>query len=254
MEEEKISTNKKGKKDYFLPVSIVIAGVIIALALIYSSGKGDVVKDNGNDISGKGEISISADDYILGSKDAGITIFEFTDYECPFCVKFSNEIKPLIVEEYVNSGMANFVLKDMVFHENSPLLSNMSWCAGEQGKYWEVSDYIFSSKGQDKTPLKEDILKLSDEFGLDEIMLGSCIDNGNYINGIIEMTSLYQKMGIGATPILVITNQDKVIIDSQYFVSELQQGNSIIQLEGGVAIIGAQPFAIFKTEIDKLIK
>jgi protein-disulfide isomerase len=254
MEEEKNYIDKKGKKDYFLPISIVIAGIVIALALVYSSGKGDMVKNNGDDVFESGEISTSLDDHILGSKDATITIFEFSDYECYYCAIFSNEIKPLLVEEYVDSGVVNFVLKDMVYHENSPLLSNMSWCAGEQGKYWEVSDYIFSVKGQEKTPIKEDILEFSKEFGLDEVMLASCIDNGNYINDIIETTSLYQKMGIGATPILVITNQDKVVIDSQSFVSELQQKKSIIQLEGGVAIIGAQPFSVFKTEIDKLIE
>ncbi len=253
MEEEKVSEGRKNKKDYFLPISIVIAGIVIALALIYSSGKEAVVNSE-SDISEKGEISISVNDHILGNKDAEITIFEFSDYECPFCAKFANEVKPLIINEYVDSGKAKFVFRDMVFHEMSPFLSNMSWCAGEQGKYWEVHNHIFLAEAQSETPTKEDILKISQDFGLDSIMLEDCIDNGNYVNDIIEITKSAQQIGIGATPILVITHQNKVIVDSQYFISELKKGSPSIQLEGGVAIVGAQPLEVFKTEIDKLLK
>jgi protein-disulfide isomerase len=81
---------------------------------------------------------------VLGSKDATITIVEVGDYQCHMCKLWFKETRPLIIENYVETGKANLVFIDMPFlGRDSTPASEATYCANDQGKYWEYHSTLF---------------------------------------------------------------------------------------------------------------
>ena len=81
---------------------------------------------------------------VLGSKDATITIVEVGDYQCHMCKLWFKETRPQIIENYVETGKANLVFIDMPFlGRDSTPASEATYCADDQGKYWEYHSTLF---------------------------------------------------------------------------------------------------------------
>lgn len=87
------------------------------------------------------------DDYVIGNKDANVTLYLFTDYDCPYCKQFDEQIQDTILQNYVDTGKVKFVVKDFIVHQQSALFPAIfSRCAQDQGKYLEVHKKLFELK------------------------------------------------------------------------------------------------------------
>jgi protein-disulfide isomerase len=89
------------------------------------------------------------DDPVLGNPNAPVTIIEFSDYECPFCGRFYSDTLGQIKSQYIDTGKVKFVYRDfpLSFHLQAEPAAIAANCAGEQGKYFEYHDLIFSNGG-----------------------------------------------------------------------------------------------------------
>lgn len=92
----------------------------------------------------------SEDGRIKGDKNAKITIYEFSDFQCPYCEKFYSEAYSQIVNEYVKTGKAKIVFKDfpLSIHPFAQKASEAGRCAQEQNKFWEMHDRLFELQVQ----------------------------------------------------------------------------------------------------------
>src|SRR3989344_4842843 len=99
MDEENI---KKSSRDYLLPVSIVIAAVLISGSLLYNVGTKK--ETTGNEITPtttappEEVLRISDSDHVRGNVNAQIKIFEYSDFECPFCKQFHVTMERVVAE------------------------------------------------------------------------------------------------------------------------------------------------------------
>jgi len=87
-----------------------------------------------------------------GSKNAKVTIVEFSDFECPFCTRAYPTVKQ-ILSEYKNDVKLYFKQFPLIsIHPNAQKAAEASLCAADQGKFWEFHDKIFEleAKGQAK--------------------------------------------------------------------------------------------------------
>ena len=183
----------------------------------------------------KGKATIKGDP-ILGSDDAALVIVEFSDYQCPFCGRFSRSTFPQIKKEYVDSGKARYVFKDfpLPFHKEAQKAAEAAHCAGEEGKYWEMHDLIF--KDQSKVGL-EDLKAHARELGLKKSGFNKCLEDGRYAKGVQEDIVVGRTgSGVTGTP--------------SFLIGKL---NAKGEVEGTV-VRGARPFEAFKTEIDAQLK
>ncbi|HRY76674.1 MAG TPA: DsbA family protein [Candidatus Paceibacterota bacterium] len=249
------------KKDYFLPISILIAGLIIGGAVIYTNG---LKSANGGSkatptpvIGVTKELNILATDKLLGETKAPLTIFEFSDYQCPYCIRYETLSRPTIIDNYVKTGKAKLTFRDypLPFHTYAQKASEAVWCAGDQNKYWEMHDVLFTKQesGSEDALSVANIKKYASGLGLNTATFNDCLDSNKYQTQVTQNMQTGQDVGVSGTPTVVIAKKLPLKISAEAVAAEIQNNNYIIPFDGGVMIVGAQPASVYQTEIDKLL-
>lgn len=175
-----------------MAVSILVAALILAGTLVYlfGPGKGQGGQANNIDdqeIAAAGQPPAIGDDYVLGDAGAPVTIIEFGDYQCPFCGRFFNETEPQIRENYVKTGKAQFVYKDLTFLGQESIDAALAAnCAGEQGKFWEYHDLLFKAEIKDAQENNGNLnknlfLSLARSTKLNEGQFTGCFDSKKFL-------------------------------------------------------------------------
>ena len=162
------------------------------------------------------------DDPGIGPEDAAITIVEFSDYECPYCTRWYAEVWPRLQETYPDQ--VRLVYRDFPLtsiHGNAVSAAEAANCAGEQGAYWEFHEKLFIS--QDGLG-EEAYQNYARELGLDLASFDQCFQERRYQDEVASDLNFAMNLGVRSTP--------------TFFIN-------------GIALVGAQPFEIFKEVIDK---
>jgi protein-disulfide isomerase len=133
--------------------------------------------------------------YTKGSQDAPVVFVEFADYECPYCQKVNPQLEQL-KKEY--GDKVALVYKDfpLPMHHGSEKAAEAARCAGEQGKFWEYHDVLFSSKQLEVDALKEHARALN----LDTGKFDSCLDNGTQAAAVNQDLEEAHSLGLTGTP------------------------------------------------------
>src|SRR5689334_10303612 len=85
---------------------------------------------------------------MLGSKDAPLTVVEFTDYQCPFCQQFHKTTYVDLKKNYIDTGKVRFYSKDLPLdsiHPNAVRAAQAARCAAEQKQYWSLRELMSSN-------------------------------------------------------------------------------------------------------------
>ena len=81
----------------------------------------------------------------LGPIDAPVTVVEFSDFECPYCRGFHNEVLKPLMRDYIDKGLVRFVHKDLPlpFHREADLAARVARCSQADGNYWQTYERLF---------------------------------------------------------------------------------------------------------------
>ena len=212
-------------KIYFLVIPVII-GILFGVLIIGNQenlGTSSMVLNKENLLEGS---------TILGNPDAKISIVEFGDYQCTFCYKFHDETMKIILDQYVMDGEVNFVYKDFPLNgAPSIMASEASYCAQEQGKFWEYHDLIYENwEGENTGWLTRDALdRFAESVELDLKKFNSCMNDSKYRQKVLETEQFAKEINIDATPSFIIFNDTNAY-----------------------RIIGAQPFEKFEQVLNEL--
>ncbi len=149
-----------------------------------------------------------------------VVIYEYADFECPYCGSFHRNTKPMI--EKVYGDKVEFVFKHfpLSFHTNAQKAAEASECARNQGRFWEYAETLFANQGD----LGRDALKrYADKLGLNVEKFVTCLDSGETATTVKDDYSEGIAKGISGTPTFIMVDQ---------------------------RIVGAQPFEAFRQAID----
>lgn len=139
-----------------------------------------------------------------GPADAPITLVEFSDFECPFCVRVLPTLDQ-VQEKYgdqVRIVYRQFPLN--AIHPNAQLAAEASLCADAQGKFWEMHDAIFEARGKaDADGLKA----MAVDLGLDPEVFGGCLDSREFRGQVEADLEAGRKAGVTGTPALFINGR-----------------------------------------------
>ena len=115
-----------------------------------------------------------------GRPDAPVTVYEMSDFQCPYCRSFALTTMPLLEKEYVQTGKVRFVYINLPLttrHPNAAAAAELAMCAARQGKFWPLHDLLFQH--QDAWAPRKDpapyLLALGDSAGLDHARLARCV-------------------------------------------------------------------------------
>lgn len=140
----------------------------------------------------------------LGPESAPVTIVEFSDFECPFCLRIHPTLKQ-VMEDY--DGRVRLVFRQFplnALHPHAQKAAEASLCANEQGKFWEMHDAMFDNPRQ----LSVSDLKLrAAEIGLDLRAFETCLDTGEFAEQVAADVAAGRALGVSGTPALFINGR-----------------------------------------------
>lgn len=130
----------------FLALPVLV--LFIGLVLVRPSAQNDSPEESTVDPS----ILIRSDSPIAGPADAPVTIVEFLDPECESCRAMAPVVKD-VLQQYPNQ--VRLVVRYFPLHQNSVLAAAVTEAAGQQGKYWEMQELLFTRQpewGEQREP------------------------------------------------------------------------------------------------------
>ncbi|MCX6755410.1 MAG: thioredoxin domain-containing protein [Candidatus Nomurabacteria bacterium] len=218
------------KKEFELttPVAIIITGVLISASILIgfywltggsnsdNSDKVAKVEDTGKNNAKKTDTPtpVSNTDRILGNINAPISVILYTDFQCPFCGKFFSETEQGLNDSYIKNGKISLISRDFAFlGAESVKSAEAARCAGDQNKFWEYHDYLFThQQGENKGAFADKNLKsFAKGLGLDTTIFNTCLDSGKYSKAIVDSTEEGGKAGVNGTPKGFIIKDGKVL-------------------------------------------
>jgi protein-disulfide isomerase len=175
----------------------------------------------------------------LGPDDAIVTLVEFSDYECPFCIRHFQQTMPQIQANFINTGRIRYVFRDYPIDELHPgaiRAHEVARCALEQNqaKFWVLHRTLFSAPG---THTKEMLEARVRDAGLDPGSVQSCVANGRVTTGIRDTAKLASSLGADGTPAFFIGLRDR-------------ETNEVHVTE---SIKGAHPYPTFAQAIERAL-
>jgi protein-disulfide isomerase len=139
-----------------------------------------------------------------GPEDAPVTIVEFADFECPYCVQIVPSLKRL-EETYgdkVRMVFRQFPLRSI--HRHAQDAAEASLCAYEQNKFWEMHDVMFEEqRALGLEQLKEKAVRL----GLDAEEFNVCLDSNKYADQVAADFDAARRLGLTGTPAMFINGR-----------------------------------------------
>lgn len=148
------------------------------------------------------------DDYFFGSKNAKITIIEYSNYNCPHCIKLHNDIMYNIKNNFIDKNEVKYV-KRIFIQKNTLLAVMLPYCAEEQYRYNLVEELYNNIDDWIDSPKQKEILeKISMRYGFTKNNFNNCIKNHNLANKIIKKQRQdIKNFKIFSTPTLFIEDK-----------------------------------------------
>jgi len=183
----------------------------------------------------KGE-SGQAETRMRGQANAPVTLIEYSDFTCGYCLKFFRETWPRIQARYVDTGKVKFLYRDYPRADQGPGLDAAlaARCAGGQGKYWAMHDRLFAEGGRIDQAV---ILRHAAAIGLTQATFERCLKEKSHVASIFEDREEANRWGFHGTPGFIL----------------MRTAGGPTEKEPAIAIPGAFPFEMFAEEIDRLL-
>ena len=180
--------------------------------------------------------SPAIDHRMRGKADAPVTLIEYSDFTCGYCLKFFKETWPKIQARYVDTGKVRFLYKDYPRADQGPGVTAAlaARCAGDQGTYWPMHDRLFAADGRLDVDSYSQHAKA---IGLDQSQFRQCLRDAPHMQAIFHDRDEANSWGFHGTPGFVL-------------MRTVQQPTT---KNPAIAIPGAFPFEAFEEEIEKLL-
>jgi protein-disulfide isomerase len=144
-----------------------------------------------------------------GRPDAAVTVYEMSDFQCPYCRGFALETMPLLEQEYVATGKVRLVYITLPLtsaHRNAFAAAALALCAARQNRFWPLHDLLFRHQN-DWAPLPEPrayLLALGDSAGLDRAKLARCVTSQATAPEVEADAARARRAGARSTPTFYI--------------------------------------------------
>jgi protein-disulfide isomerase len=172
----------------------------------------------------------------LGSPDAEVVLLAFSDFQCPFCVRFARETLPQLKKRYVDSGKVQLAFRHLPLTDIHPYAfraAEAAECGNRQGRFWQMHDALFANADR----LAEgDLASHAEASGLDRRSFDACL-RGEAGGRVKSDIALGRTLGVSSTPV--------------FFVG-LRQNDGRMKVDS--TVMGARPLPDFEQAIETLLR
>jgi len=206
------------KSQYVLPITIVIAGLLIAGAVFLVGNSGAQPAQNGSKVTAR--VYDPAKDHILGNPDAAVKVVEYMDLECPHCKVFNTTMHQ-IMDYYGASGQVAWVERPFPLasiHSKAPKEAEAAECAADQGgdaMYYKYVDKVFDTTQSNNTLDLAQLPTIAQQVGVANIdQFNQCLSSGKYTKRVSDSYAEAIAAGGQGTPFtLVMVGSDSVVLN-----------------------------------------
>ena len=175
-------------------------------------------------------LNINENDFIIGNKDAPITVIEYASMSCSHCADFHIKTLPQLIEKYVETGKIKIVFRDFPFNYPALLGSMVLRCIPEDTRY-EYTQALYKLQpkwvNRENAKTTQELYKIMQSGGMTKKEFNSCISNVDLENDILQsLMDAQNEFNIKSTPSFLIN---------------------------GLLVEGNKPFKDFREIIDKLL-
>jgi protein-disulfide isomerase len=173
---------------------------------------------------------------VKGRNDAKLTLVEFSDFECPFCGRYSRDTFERVIHDFVDTGTVQYAFRNYPIaslHPHAVKAGEAAECARQQGKFWEMHNRLFANQQKLNEP---DLKTTATAVGLDVAAYDRCMSSGSAAAKIRRDLDDGSRAGVSGTPM--------------FFLGATQPDGSVKVLR---RLSGAQPYESFKSAIDALL-
>ena len=140
----------------------------------------------------------------LGSTEQKIVLFEFSDFQCPFCSKVQGNLKEFMAKHQEQVTLVFKHLPLTRIHPQAIPAAKAAWAAQQQGKFWEYHDALFEQ--QDK--LAEELyVEIANNLSLDLEKFNNDRNSEAATDELEEDIKLAQKIGVSGTPFFILNGE-----------------------------------------------
>lgn len=194
----------------FIPFIAVVLVVAAGTGWAIASRSGETTATAGEpELVSQGRPDPLIDQRTMGADEAPITIYEASDFQCPYCRVFWKETLPQIKQEYIETGKARIIFLNFPIpqlHANAAAAHEFAMCAAAQDRFWPVHDLLYEHQAQwEKLEQPQSFfMTLADSAHLDRDSVSTCLEKGAQRWLVRQEAQAIARTGVTSTPSFII--------------------------------------------------
>lgn len=220
-----MARRRKNKISWEMIGIVAIVAIFLVLGLVWlasPSARGAVVPPDFSTLNAGAVDAAGADAAIpsgttedgrpyMGQADAPVTVYEFADFQCPHCRQYSLVDGLPIKEDYVKTGVVKLVWVNFPFlGDESQLAARAGFCANEQGRFWDMHDWLFANQSEIQNAGgfgRERLTDMAAGIGLDAEAFEQCMNDGAMGDKVEADRAYALELGVDSTPSFLVNEQ-----------------------------------------------
>lgn len=179
----------------------------------------------------QGMVDLAPLGYDLGNPEAPVTVVEFSDFGCPYCAGFALETFPVLLAEYVESGLVRWKYVPFVLgiFPNGAEAARAAECVADQGRFWQMHDLLYARQREWKASdaPAELFLSLATEVGVDPVRFSACYRVAGGAARTEANNVAAEALHVRATPSFLVNGQPvQGALPLEHFRSVLEQAGA----------------------------
>ena len=148
---------------------------------------------------------------VMGSDSAPVEVAEYSDFQCPYCARFSVLQFPDIRDRLINTGRVRWRFMNFPLdgHPNTRPAHLAAGCAREQGKFWEMHDAVYQGQGDwaDSRRPERVLREYADHIGLNRDQFDQCMQTQRAMPEIEADRQRGDSLGVNSTPTFFVNGR-----------------------------------------------
>ena len=214
----------RNKLRFFLSVFFAV-GLLVGTQISPDAASAQDSTANRQNDGGTGT-GVFEDDRILGDLDAPVTIVEYSSMTCPHCAAFHNGPYNDIVKEYIDTGKARLIYRDLPWNGLAFRASLVARCLPEK-RFFPFVKRIFATQSEWTKQEEAGLIQLASLAGINATKYRECLENKE--------------------------EQEKILLRRQQALAELKASGTPYFFINGEAVNGARSIDAFRSVIDRAL-